>query len=115
MGCFRQVFRCLKAPFRRERGRFIEVGPPTNFRKEELPACFSDAESVLSPSQNPTVRLDLTTQSQDPDVAGQPHEDHGKGRNNDRDATTLILDEEQTPRPRPQNEHETIANPPASV
>lgn len=85
-------------------------GPPTNFRKEELPACFSDAESVLSPIQNTTERPNLTTETQDPDVAEQSHNDHGEGRNNHRDDAAAIFDEEQGPRPCPQTERETITN-----
>ncbi|KAJ5874082.1 uncharacterized protein N7529_002512 [Penicillium soppii] len=108
MECFRQVFRCIKAPFKRERGRVIEIGPPTNFRKEELPACFSDAESVLSPSENPTARLNLTTQSQDSDVAAQPH--HGEGRDDDRDGANTIIDEGQGSRPYAQDERKTLAD-----
>ncbi|CDM31103.1 unnamed protein product [Penicillium roqueforti FM164] len=89
MECFRQIFRCLKAPFKRDKGRIIEIGPPTNFRKEELPAYFSDAES-------------------DAYVRGQPHSDRGEGRNNDRDAIATIVDEEQDAGPCSKNERETI-------
>lgn len=32
----------------REKPRVLEIGPPTNFRKEELPACFSDADTLTS-------------------------------------------------------------------
>ncbi|KAJ5327210.1 hypothetical protein MYU51_017659 [Penicillium brevicompactum] len=110
MECFRQIFRCVRAPFKRERGRVIEIGPPTNFRKEELPACFSDAESVLSPSQNATERPNLTTETQDLDVAGQSYNDRGERRDNDRDDAVTIVNEEQAPRPRAQTERETITN-----
>ena len=85
-------------------------GPPTNFRKEELPACFSDAESVLSPSQNATERPNLTTETQDLDVAGQSYNDRGERRDNDRDDAVTIVNEEQAPRPRAQTERETITN-----
>ncbi|KAF9253350.1 hypothetical protein DTO013E5_262 [Penicillium roqueforti] len=62
MECFRQIFRCLKAPFKRDKGRIIEIGPPTNFRKEELPAYFSDAETLTSEdSRIATVEKDETT------------------------------------------------------
>ncbi|KAJ5800168.1 uncharacterized protein N7518_002236 [Penicillium psychrosexuale] len=108
MECFRQIFRCLKAPFKRDKGRIIEIGPPTNFRKEELPAYFSDAESVLSPSQDPAERSNLTNQSQDAYVRGQPHSDRGEGRNNDRDAIATIVNEEQDAGPCSKNERETI-------
>lgn len=86
----------------------MKQGPPTNFRKEELPAYFSDAESVLSPSQDPAERSNLTNQSQDAYVRGQPHSDRGEGRNNDRDAIATIVDEEQDAGPCSKNERETI-------
>ncbi|KAJ5295507.1 hypothetical protein PENANT_c001G05970 [Penicillium antarcticum] len=110
MECFRQVFRCVKAPFTRNKGRIIEIGPPTNFRKEELPACFSDAESVLSPNQPPTVRPDLTDQSQHADVAGQSDSDRREERSHDRDGVppTIDIDEEQGSEPCPQNEPQTV-------
>ncbi|KAJ5279180.1 hypothetical protein N7478_004552 [Penicillium angulare] len=85
MECFRQMFRCLKAPFTRREERGIEIGPPTNFRKEELPACFSDAESVISPSQNATERPILTKNLQHVDVARQSGSDNGEERDDDRD------------------------------
>ncbi|KAJ5178266.1 uncharacterized protein N7500_000965 [Penicillium coprophilum] len=107
MECFRQILRCLKTPFRREKGRIIEIGPPTNFRKEELPAYFSDAESVLSPSQNPTERSDLTSQSQHAYVPGQPHSDRGEGQNDDRNDVSTIIDEEQNAGPGSKDERET--------
>ncbi|CAG8903741.1 unnamed protein product [Penicillium egyptiacum] len=131
MECFRQIFRCLKAPFRREKGRIIEIvsrvktgkraivekavanksmkqGPPTNFRKEELPAYFSDAESVLSPSQNPTERSDLTNQLQDAYVPGQLHSDRREGRNDDRNGISTIVDEEQDAGPGSKDERKTV-------
>ena len=86
----------------------MKQGPPTNFRKEELPAYFSDAESVLSPSQDPAERSNLTNQSQDAYVRGQPHSDRGEGRNNDRDAIATIVVEEQDAGPSPKNERETM-------
>ncbi|CAG8369296.1 unnamed protein product [Penicillium salamii] len=110
MECFRQIFRCVRAPFKREKGRVIEIGPPTNFRKEELPSCFSDAESVLSPNQDTTERSDLTTQSQDPDVARQSHNDRGEGRDNDRDDAAIAVDQEQGPKSCPPDERATITN-----
>ncbi|KAJ5812815.1 hypothetical protein N7447_009838 [Penicillium robsamsonii] len=108
MECFRQIFRCLKAPFRRDKGMIIEIGPPTNFRKEELPAYFSDAESVLSPSQNPTERSDLTSQSQHAYVPGQPHGDREEGRNDGRNGVSTIIDEEQDAGPGSKDERETV-------
>ncbi|KAE8385964.1 hypothetical protein BDV23DRAFT_175870 [Aspergillus alliaceus] len=48
MECFRQIGRMVKAPFQRnpppQRG--LEIGPPMNFRKEEMPSFFPDDESV---------------------------------------------------------------------
>ncbi|KAJ5458069.1 hypothetical protein N7475_009457 [Penicillium sp. IBT 31633x] len=131
MGCFRQMFRCLRAPFRREKGRIIEIvsssenvevayrqkivtnnfmkqGPPTDFRKEELPSYFSDAESVLSPSQNPTERLNLTNQSQHADVAGQSHSDRGEGRNDNPNGSSTTK-EEQALEPRAMDERDIVA------
>ncbi|KAJ5121669.1 uncharacterized protein N7515_009630 [Penicillium bovifimosum] len=109
MDCFRQIFRCLKGPFRREKGRVIEIGPPTNFRKEELPACFSDAESVLSPIlQNPTERSNLTNQSQYADVPEKLHGDRGEGRNNHRDGISTDIHEEQGTGPCSKDERETV-------
>ncbi|CAG7988954.1 unnamed protein product [Penicillium nalgiovense] len=110
MECFRQIFRCLKTPFRREKGRIIEIGPPTNFRKEELPAYFSDAESVLSPSQNQTERSDLTNQSQDAYVPGQPHSDRREGRNDDRNGIFTIVDNEQDAGPSSKGERKTVVH-----
>lgn len=88
--------------------KFMKQGPPTNFRKEELPAYFSDAESVLSPSQNPTERSDLTNQSQDAYVPGQPHSDRGEGRNDDRNGIATIVDEEQDAGQCSKDERETV-------
>ncbi|CAI7656599.1 unnamed protein product [Penicillium discolor] len=108
MECFRQIFRCLKAPLRRDKGRIIEIGPPTNFRKEELPAYFSDAESVLSPSQNPTERSHLTNQLQDAYVPGQLHSDCGEGRSDDRNGISTVVTEEQDARACSKDERETV-------
>ncbi|KAJ5250172.1 hypothetical protein N7489_000582 [Penicillium chrysogenum] len=110
MECFRQIFRCLKTPFRREKGRIIEIGPPTNFRKEELPAYFSDAESVLPPSQNPTERSDLTNPSQDAYVLGQPHSDRREGRNDDRNGISTTVDNEQDAGPCSKDERKTVVH-----
>ncbi|KAJ5165910.1 hypothetical protein N7492_006206 [Penicillium capsulatum] len=101
MGCFRQIFRCFKAPFTRKQ-RVIEISRPTDFRREELPACFSDAESVLSPSQTTTERPTLTKQSQNVDVSGQPRTDGGEGRHDDRDGRSLaIVDDKDSVSPKP--------------
>lgn len=88
--------------------KFMKQGPPTNFRKEELPAYFSDAESVLSPSQNPTERSHLTNQLQDAYVPGQLHSDSGEGRNDDRNGISTIVTEEQDAGPRSKDERETV-------
>ncbi|CAL5873375.1 uncharacterized protein PFLUO_LOCUS7649 [Penicillium psychrofluorescens] len=54
MECFRQIIRCIKSPFT-PKPRVLEIGPPTNFRKEELPAFFSDADTLTSRvSREPT-------------------------------------------------------------
>lgn len=107
------MFRCIKAPFTRSEERAIEIvclalfirhdhmkskrlthaylqGPPTNFRKEELPACFSDAESVISPNQNTTECPILTKDLQHVDVAGQPGSENGEDRDSDRDGGSAI-------------------------
>ncbi|KAE8370030.1 hypothetical protein BDV27DRAFT_97246 [Aspergillus caelatus] len=47
MECFRQIGRLVKAPFQRDsHHRALEIGHPTNFRKEEMPTFFPDDESV---------------------------------------------------------------------
>ncbi|KAJ5159758.1 uncharacterized protein N7482_006762 [Penicillium canariense] len=108
MECLRQIFRCFKAPFTRDQGQIIEIGPPTNFRKEELPACFSDAESVLSPNQNATERPNLTTQPQHVDISEQRSND-GEGRDDDRDGRTRpsAVDQEENPESRQEDERQT--------
>ncbi|GFF95218.1 hypothetical protein IFM47457_10245 [Aspergillus lentulus] len=42
MECFRQIVRFVKSPFQKKTHRVLEIGPPTNFRKEELPNFFPD-------------------------------------------------------------------------
>ncbi|KAJ5713605.1 uncharacterized protein N7483_010786 [Penicillium malachiteum] len=109
MECFRQVFRCFKAPFtRRNTGTVIEIGPPTNFRKEELPACFSDAESVISPNQNPIEPPILTKELQHVDVSGQPGSDTGEGRDDDRNGGSTASDRGQDSGSCAGNEHLVI-------
>ncbi|KAF3385233.1 hypothetical protein F1880_002826 [Penicillium rolfsii] len=108
MECFRQVFRCLKAPFVRNQGKIIEIGPPTNFRKEELPACFSDAESVLSPSQNPTERANLTSQPQHVDVSEEPRNSEGEGRDDNRDDCSSALCQGEGSKPCQKNERPAL-------
>ncbi|KAH8429612.1 uncharacterized protein LDX57_007283 [Aspergillus melleus] len=48
MECFRQIVRLVKSPFQRDSNqhKVLEIGPPTNFRKEELPAFFSDDDAL---------------------------------------------------------------------
>ncbi|KAJ5433331.1 uncharacterized protein N7458_012487 [Penicillium daleae] len=108
MECFRQIYRYLKAPFSRNQGKIIEIGPPTNFRKEELPACFSDAESVLSPSQNPTERPSLTSQPQHVDLSEQPQNNDGEGRDNDRNDRSPAVRQGEDPEPCQENERPTF-------
>ncbi|KAL1971272.1 hypothetical protein VTN77DRAFT_224 [Rasamsonia byssochlamydoides] len=46
-GCFPPVFHWLKSPFqRKQEPRILEIGPPTNFRKEEFAMPLSDDELV---------------------------------------------------------------------
>lgn len=56
MECFRQIYRCIKSPFNSNKGKILEIGPPTNFRKEELPACFSDADTLTSQKSRETAK-----------------------------------------------------------
>lgn len=60
-------------------------GPPTDFRKEETPACFSDAESVLSPKKNTSERPILTKELQHVDVSGSPGIDNDPEQHDIRD------------------------------
>lgn len=77
-----------------------------DFRKEELPACFSDAESVLSPSQKQIERPILTDPSQHPDVSAQPWSS-GEGRDNG-DGRAANVDQGEGPESRPENERQTV-------
>ncbi|KAL2003221.1 hypothetical protein VTN02DRAFT_4628 [Thermoascus thermophilus] len=56
MGCLRSMVRCLVSPFKRkESPKPLEIGPPTNFRKEEFPIPFTDDEcSTLAPQNTNT-------------------------------------------------------------
>lgn len=78
-----------------------------NFRKEELPACFSDAESVLSPNQNQIERPVLTYPSQHPDVSEQPRS-IGEGPDDDRDGGTSNVDQGKDSEPRPKDERQAV-------
>ncbi|KAJ5938963.1 hypothetical protein N7466_002097 [Penicillium verhagenii] len=84
MECFRQVWRCMKAPFT-PKEKVLEIGLPTNFRKEEPPACFSDAESVISPNQTTSERPILTKELQHVHVSGSPGIDNDETRHDNRD------------------------------
>ncbi|PYI06742.1 hypothetical protein BO78DRAFT_110252 [Aspergillus sclerotiicarbonarius CBS 121057] len=56
MDCFRQIARLVKSPFRREKQqKVLEIGPPTDFRKEELPAFFSDDDAATLHSRGSTL------------------------------------------------------------
>ncbi|OJJ66845.1 hypothetical protein ASPBRDRAFT_78801 [Aspergillus brasiliensis CBS 101740] len=56
MECFRQIARLVKSPFRREKQqKVLEIGPPTDFRKEELPPCFSDDDAATLHSRGSTL------------------------------------------------------------
>ncbi|KAL4923989.1 uncharacterized protein BDV17DRAFT_295892 [Aspergillus undulatus] len=46
MDCFRQIYCLIKSPFTRSQHQVIEIGPPTNFRKEELPSFFADDDAI---------------------------------------------------------------------
>ncbi|KAI9369710.1 hypothetical protein BJX61DRAFT_134085 [Aspergillus egyptiacus] len=46
MDCFRQIYYLVKSPFRRTKHRVLEIGPPTDFRKEEMPSFFIDDDTI---------------------------------------------------------------------
>ncbi|RHZ60259.1 hypothetical protein CDV55_104705 [Aspergillus turcosus] len=46
MECFRQILRFVKSPFQKKTHKVLEIGPPTNFRKEELPNFFPDDDAL---------------------------------------------------------------------
>ncbi|RAL14976.1 uncharacterized protein BO97DRAFT_422319 [Aspergillus homomorphus CBS 101889] len=56
MECFRQLVRLVKAPFKREKPqqRVLEIGPPTDFRKEEMPSFFPDDDAATLHSRGST-------------------------------------------------------------
>ncbi|BCR90567.1 uncharacterized protein ACHE_60454S [Aspergillus chevalieri] len=59
MECFRQIGRCLKSPFQRKQvPKGLEIGPPTNFRKEKTPVFFSDDDTLTSHSLGSTMDND---------------------------------------------------------
>ncbi|KAJ5587122.1 uncharacterized protein N7459_002887 [Penicillium hispanicum] len=106
MECFRQIFQCFKAPFTRSEERVIEISRPTNFRKEELPVCFSDAESVISPSQNTAERPILTSQPQHVDVSEQPRSDDGQERSDYRNGDAFAVSRVGNPESYSEDEHQ---------
>lgn len=63
-----------------------------NFRKEETPACFSDAESVLSPKKNTSERPILTKEPQHVDVSGSPGIDNDSEWHDNRDDGSPTVD-----------------------
>ncbi|KAJ5670442.1 uncharacterized protein N7477_005805 [Penicillium maclennaniae] len=104
MDCFRQIYRCIKSPFTRssKQGRILHI---TSARKR-LPACFSDAESVVSPKQNP-VELSVLTPSQHPDV---PEEPRGSERRDEyRDDALPPVGQGQDSESRPEIERQIVA------
>ncbi|KAJ5246401.1 hypothetical protein N7468_001384 [Penicillium chermesinum] len=111
MECFRQIFRCFKAPSKNNEPRAIEIGPPTNFRKEELPACFSDAESVVSPHHSNPERPILTKEPQCVDVASERASGDGKNRGNDRNGGSPTVPQVEGPKPGSQDELEPEQQP----
>lgn len=78
-----------------------------NFRKEELPACFSDAESVLSPKQNQSEPPVLTYSSQHVDVSEQPRS-IGEGADDDRDGGVSNVNQGKDPGPRSKDERQAV-------
>lgn len=78
-----------------------------NFRKEELPVCISDAESVLSPNQNPIERPVLTYHSQHLDVSEQPWS-IGEGPDDNRDGGASNVDQEKDPETGSEDERQDV-------
>ncbi|KAL4980129.1 hypothetical protein BDW66DRAFT_70536 [Aspergillus desertorum] len=46
MNCVREIYRLIKSQLTRNQHRVFEIGPPTNFRKEELPSYFTDDDAM---------------------------------------------------------------------
>ncbi|KAL5355715.1 hypothetical protein BJX96DRAFT_170932 [Aspergillus floccosus] len=63
MDCLRQIVRLVKAPFRRNSHRVLEIGPPMNFRKEELPSFFADDDALTLHSHGSTLEKHVMVQS----------------------------------------------------
>ncbi|KAB8261104.1 hypothetical protein BDV32DRAFT_148969 [Aspergillus pseudonomiae] len=59
MECFRQIGRLVKAPFQRDsHHKALEIGPPTNFRKEEMPTFFPDDDAQTLHSHSSSLEKD---------------------------------------------------------
>ncbi|KAG2021520.1 hypothetical protein GB937_004859 [Aspergillus fischeri] len=58
MECFRQILRFVKSPFQKKTHRVLEIGPPTNFRKEELPNFFPDDDALTLHSHGSALEKD---------------------------------------------------------
>ncbi|EAW14424.1 uncharacterized protein ACLA_074610 [Aspergillus clavatus NRRL 1] len=54
MECFRQIVLLVKTPFRSKKHQALEIGPPTNFRKEKQPF-FSDDDYGSTPEKDSKV------------------------------------------------------------
>ncbi|KAL2831863.1 hypothetical protein BJY01DRAFT_254115 [Aspergillus pseudoustus] len=48
MDCFRHIYRLLMSSVKRARHQTLNIGSPTNFRKEELPSFFDELYPFLS-------------------------------------------------------------------
>lgn len=83
---------------------FVQKGSPTNFRKEELPPCFSDAESVLSPNHSSSERPILTNNPQYVDVTDERGDNDGEERNDNRDGGSPAVPELEHAEPKSQEE-----------
>ncbi|KAL2808985.1 hypothetical protein BJX63DRAFT_435610 [Aspergillus granulosus] len=53
MNCFRQIYLLIKSPFKRTQHQVLEIGPPMDFRKEELPQFVADDDAITL--YNPTA------------------------------------------------------------
>ncbi|KAE8350064.1 hypothetical protein BDV28DRAFT_47536 [Aspergillus coremiiformis] len=63
MECFRQIGRLVKGPFQRDSQRALEIGPPTNFRKEEMPTFFPDDDAQTLHSHSSSLEKDAMIKS----------------------------------------------------
>ncbi|KAL4919537.1 hypothetical protein BDW62DRAFT_41113 [Aspergillus aurantiobrunneus] len=46
MDCFRQIYRLVRSRLTPTKHRVLEIGPPTNFRKEETPRFFTEDDTI---------------------------------------------------------------------